>query len=120
MHTISDAFVGPLPRRVRGLSWGALMLTPLWLLRNGFWLTTAIHVGCAIFVWPIALFIGVLFFFNGVKWSWSKGQRWRSYEEFRDSQFNWELLAFVTMIVSIVTMASEAFVEGWHNELSQW
>jgi|SRR5687767_121592 hypothetical protein len=111
MATISDTFVGPPPRAVRGLSWGALLLTPLWLLRNGFWLTAAVYVLCSIFIWPIALIIAVVFFFRGTKWSWSKGQRWRSYAEFRTSQFNWEFLALVTLVVAIVIMSTEALFE---------
>lgn len=91
------------------------MLTPLWLLRNGFWVTAALYVLCSILIWPIALIIAVLFFIRGTKWSWSKGQRWRSYEEFCTSQFNWEFLALVTLIVAIVVMSSEALFEWKHQ-----
>lgn len=109
MSANNDAFVGPPPRRVRGLSWGALVFTPFWLVRNGFWLTTILYVLCAIFVWPIAHIIAFLFFFLGIKWSWSKGQRWRSYEEFCSSRFTWDYLALLSLAVAVVVVALEAW-----------
>jgi hypothetical protein len=107
MSATDDNFIGPPPRAVRGLSWGALLFTGPWLLRNGFWLTAILHVICAIFVWPMALVIAVLFFFLGAKWSWDSGRRWRSYDEFCNSRFNWNFLALVAVIVVILITTLE-------------
>jgi hypothetical protein len=103
-----EGFVGPPPRKVRGLSWGALLFTPLWLIRHGFWITAILHAVCARFVWPLALIISFLFFFLGAQWSWSKGERWRSYEEYCTSRFNWDFLSLAAMTFAVLAIAIEA------------
>lgn len=107
MSEVTPDFVGPPPRTVRGLSWGALVLTLLWLIRNGFWFTALLYVLCSIFIWPVALVIPVVFFIWGNKWSWSKGQRWRSYREFRDSQFNSDFLALAILAALLLIASAE-------------
>ena len=97
MSTIDPSFVGPPPRLVRGLSWGALVFPPLWLLRNGFWFSALLYVVLVLYFWPLSLVLVVLFFIFGARWSWAEGQRWRSYEQFLDSRFAWDFSAFVML-----------------------
>ncbi len=100
-------FVGPPHRVVRGLSWGALVFTPFWLFGNGFWISLLIYAVCAFFLRPVAIAIVVLFFFFGARWSWSKGQRWRSYEEFVDHRYTWEFLSIAVLVSVAVILALE-------------
>lgn len=88
-------------------NWGALTLTPLWLIRNGFLLSFVLYILMSIFVWPLSVAFSILFFVKGTEWSWGDGRRWKNYEEFADSQFAW---GFVGKIILILSVASWLWV----------
>lgn len=70
-------------------NWGALGLTPLWLIRNGFLITALLYLIIAHYLPLLNIVIGLLFFWRGTRWSWGNGRRWKTYEEFADSQHAW-------------------------------
>lgn len=81
---------------MRAWSWGALFLTPLWLFRNGFWIT-AVVCGLLWFALPLlAIPFSVLFFLFGARWSWGDGQRWESFEAFESSQWHWNVVGIIS------------------------
>lgn len=63
---------------VSWLNWGALVLTPYWLFRNGFWVSFAVYLCLALWIWPLEILMRLLFFFCGTRWSWGDGRRWRA------------------------------------------
>lgn len=111
MVSADPGFIGPPSRKVRGLSWGALVFAPFWLLRNGFWMSAVVYVVCAIYVWPASLIIGILFFIFGARWSWGQGNRWHSYEQFVHSKFSWDFLALVAMSALTTIALAEILIE---------
>jgi len=82
-------------------NWGALILTPLWLIRNGFLLSFVLYILLSIFVWPLSIAISILFFIKGSKWSWGGGRRWKNYEEYAESQFAWGFVGKIVLILSV-------------------
>jgi uncharacterized membrane protein len=77
------------------VNWGALILTPFWMLRNGLWLTFLSYVIGALLARWTPLMFSVFLFFYGTRLSWGAGNRWRSYEEFCESQENWTFSALI-------------------------
>jgi hypothetical protein len=75
--------------RVSAWNWGALAATPAWLFRNGFWGSCLCYCVLWLFCWPLAIPMRFLFFVRGTQWSWGNGRRWRSFEQFADSQYAW-------------------------------
>ncbi len=84
-------------------NWGALTLTPLWLIRNGFLLSFVLYILASIFVWPLSVAFSILFFVKGTEWSWGGGRRWKNHEEFAESQFAWSFVGKIILILSITT-----------------
>jgi hypothetical protein len=80
-------------RELKGLNWGALVFTPLWLFRNGFLVSFAVYLVCGYLSMWLPLAMSTLFFFKGTQWSWGNGNRWKSYDQFADSQAVWNLVA---------------------------
>lgn len=74
-------------RETSALNWGALGLTGIWLLRNGFLLSLVLYLVALRYFWPAAILMSFLFFFKGSAWSWGNGRRWKDIEEFADSQY---------------------------------
>lgn len=93
------------PPALDGLNWGALALTPFWLIRNGFLLSCLIYLALAVLAGPFAYLISLLFFLRGTKWSWGNGQRWQSYEAFSDSQYTWGMIGKIALILQLVGLA---------------
>jgi hypothetical protein len=87
-------------------SWTALALTPIWLLRNGFLLTFISYMILAIYFWPASLLISILFFIEGYEWSWGKGKRWNSIDEFLDSQYVWNLFGKLSLLFQVVGLVA--------------
>ncbi len=83
---------------------GALGVTPLWLFRNGFWLSCVFYIVFAIYFWPGALVISLLFFIKGTTWSWGNGQRWSSAQEFYDSQHLWGIIGGVLLFLQAMAI----------------
>lgn len=73
-------------------NWGALVFTPLWLLRNGFLLSVIAF--CLLGWWhPWATVpVSLVFMHAGNRWSWGDGSRWSDLERFADSQHLWDFL----------------------------
>lgn len=94
----------PHPGTLDGLNWGALALTPFWLIRNGFLLTFLIYLGLVALTGPFALVISLLFFVRGTKWSWGDGQRWQSFEQFADSQYIWGYIGKVSLLLQLAAI----------------
>ena len=87
------------------LNWGAFGLTPFWLFSNGFWFTLLVYVVLA-YVSPwLALLISFIFLFKGTKWSWGGGHRWKSYEQFAESQAAWAIGGFVAIFGTLIYIA---------------
>jgi len=89
----------------RRLNWGALGVTLLWLIRNGFWLTALIYIVLAAYLWPAALCLSLVFFVKGTEWSWGGGRRWNSFEEFERSQSVWAFAGVVVLSVQLLALA---------------
>ena len=87
------------------LNWGALGITLLWLIRNGFWLTALIYIASAAYFWPAALLLSLVFFVRGTEWSWGGGQRWNSVEEFERSQSVWAFVGVVLLSMQLLALA---------------
>jgi len=89
-------------------NWGAFFLTPFWLVRNGFLVTLAVYLVLA-FTYPwTTIPISVLFLIKGNDWSWDEGRRWKSIEEFADSQYIWNIVGLaigVLLGLSLLTLA---------------
>lgn len=83
------------------MNWGALTLTPLWLIRNGFLLSFLFYILLSIFVWPLSIAVSILFFIKGSEWSWGGGRRWKNYEEFSESQFTWNFVGIIIILLSV-------------------
>ena len=99
---------------IRKWSWGALFLTPLWLFRNGFWITAAV-CGVLWFAFPPAAFLfSLLFFLFGARWSWGGGKRWKSFEEFASSQWNWNIVGIIFGISYLIIGLFIAAPFIWH------
>jgi hypothetical protein len=88
--------------RLGKLNWGALVFTPLWLARNGFWIPAILYVISAILYFPVAIIIAVVFFIKGTEWSWGDGTRWNNYEEFRFSQNTWNNAGLIGLAVALL------------------
>jgi hypothetical protein len=87
-----------------GFSWGALGLTPIWLLVNGFWLSLVIYIISFIYFMPMAFIIGIVFFIKGKAWSWGNGNRWESVDKFEDSQGEWDIYGMIALMVSVIAL----------------
>jgi len=87
---------------LRKFNFAALTITPLWLLRNGFIVTLLIYLILVAFFPPSFLFINIIFFVKGNKWSWGDGSRWNNFNEFCEKQIVWNQIAIILFIVQIV------------------
>lgn len=85
-------------REVRALNWGAFALTPFWLVRNGFLLTFVLYIGLAFVSEWLLIGISILFFLKGTQWSWGSGNRWKSFEQFAESQAVWNLTGKICLL----------------------
>ena len=86
-------------------NWGALGITPLWLLRNGFWLTCVLYFILAAYFWPGTYVISILFFIKGTAWSWGDGSRWNNAEEFVESQYIWGFVGALLLVLQALAIA---------------
>jgi hypothetical protein len=91
---------------VSGLNWGALAITAPWLIRNGFWVSFLVYLVLLFHAWPLSLLVSVLFFLRGTQWSWGGGRRWKSHDDFVESQRIWGAFGKVAVAVNVV-------VFGW-------
>lgn len=83
------------------LNWGALGLTPFWLLRNGFFLTLVIFCVLALFSPLLTLPISFVFWLRGTRWSWGNGQRWPNYDSFAESQAGFNLVGIAATVAAL-------------------
>ena len=99
-------------------NWGAFFLTPAWLVRNGFLLTFIIYLALS---WAFGIYSALpfsfIFLFFGSKWSWGKGNRWNTYQEFVESQKLWNIAGFVIFIAFIAYATYTIYVTGLENVL---
>jgi hypothetical protein len=91
--------------KLRRLNWGALGITLLWLIRNGFLVSAVLYVVFALYLWPATYLISAIFFLKGTEWSWGDGNRWKSAEEFEESQFAWAFVGCLLLILQLIAFA---------------
>lgn len=82
----------------------ALLITPLWLLRNGFLISLIVYFIFLVVFTPVAIIISFIFFFKGNRWSWGNGNRWNSFSEFSENQMVWKQIAIILFVVQIVAL----------------
>ena len=82
----------------------ALLITPLWLLRNGFLISLLIYLVFLVVFSPISIIISFIFFFKGNRLSWGNGERWNSPSEFCENQMVWKQIAIILFAVQIVAL----------------
>ncbi len=81
---------------------GAFLLTPIWCIRNGFWISAAIAIIGYASYWPLGVAVSLVFFIMGNRWSWGNGERWDSFEQFSDSQYLMSGVSLVVLIAGLV------------------
>ena len=89
---------------IQRYNWGALGITPLWLIRNGFWLTSVLYFILAAYFWPGTYVISMLFFIKGNAWSWGNGNRWNNAEEFAESQYAWGFVGILLLTLQALAI----------------
>lgn len=87
--------VNDVPAEIKGWNWGALLLCPLWAIRNRVWL------GLLFFVPYIGWLMLLILAFKGNEWSWRKG-RWQSIEQFKRSQRNWSVAGWLFWMMAMI------------------
>lgn len=79
-------------------NWGALVFTPLWMLRNGFLLSLLFYLVLG-WLQPMAtLPISAMLLLWGNRWSWGDGNRWDGIEAFADSQHLWDFVGRIAIL----------------------
>lgn len=111
--TDPSALVPDDQRFLRTFNWGALVLTSLWLVRNGFLVSLAAYVavGWAFGFWGMTAF-SAMFFFKGTAWSWGRGNRWNSFDEFADAQATWNFSGQVLLLLVALILGYAAAEHG--------
>jgi|GEM_PF-1266992 len=93
-----------LNKELKKFNIAALLITPLWLLRNGFLISLLIYLIFLVVFAPISIIISFIFFFKGNRWSWGNGERWNSFSEFCENQMVWRQIAIILFVVQIVAL----------------
>lgn len=89
------------------LNWGAFGVTPFWLFANGFWFSLLAYAALVYLSPWLGLPVSAVFLFKGTEWSWGEGRRWKSYEQFAETQATWTVWGYVGMLGAIAFAALE-------------
>ena len=101
-----------LPAELKGINWGAFLLTWIWGIGNRVWLSFLVFIPGGNYVMPWVLLI------KGNEWAW-KNRHWRSVQEFRKVQRKWALVGIIVTVVLIVLACSLYFVLASAGVFSQ-
>jgi hypothetical protein len=101
-----------IPHEIRGWNWGAFLLTWIWGLAHGVWISLLCFIP----------FVNIVMWFvlgaKGNEWAWQKG-KWLSIEHFKRTQRNWAwwgLGVWVCYIIVIVVIAIVPNLGSSHND----
>jgi hypothetical protein len=107
MSDLEDSSSAEVPD-TSNLNWGAFGVTPFWLFANGFW-ASLLAYAALVYISPwLGLPVSVLFLIKGTEWSWGKGHRWKSYEQFAETQAAWTIWGYVGMLGAVAFVALKA------------
>lgn len=92
----------------RQLNLGALTLTPLWLLANGFWLVSLMYLWISFVVPPLAIVFSIILLFKGTALAWGDGDRWGGdLATFLNEQYFWSFLSLALILAwSVIVLLS--------------
>ena len=103
-----------IPDGVKGWSWGAFMLSPIWAIGNRTWIGLLALVPYLGFIMSIVLGI------KGREWAW-KNKEWESLEHFNRVQRRWSICALgllgVFVLAVVMAVALPAYQD--YNSRSQ-
>ncbi len=88
---MNDQMKPAVPEGVKGWSWGAFLLTWIWGIGNGVWISFLVLVPCLGVIWPFVLG------FKGNEWAWQK-RNWESVEEFKRVQKKWAIAGLIVFV----------------------
>lgn len=91
----SNSDLSQIPVEVTRWNWGAFLLTWIWGIRFGVWLSLLMFIPFFNIIWWFVL--GA----KGGEWAWKKNN-WTSVEEFKKSQRKWAIAGLIIVILSVV------------------
>ena len=97
--------VAVVPEEVKGLNWGAFLLSIVWSIGNRVW------IGLLGLFLPILPFVAVYLLVKGNELAWTGPREWESVEQFKSVQAAWHKWAVGVLILSVViALAWMAFI----------
>lgn len=82
-----------IPPEIRGWSWGAFLLAPVWGIGNG------VYFALFTLLLPIAIVIMLVLGFKGREWAW-RNKYWSSVEHFNRVQRRWTIAGIILWALS--------------------
>lgn len=83
------------PEEIKRWNWGAFLLSWIWGIAHGVWLSLLALVPYAGLI--MAIILGI----KGNEWAW-QAQHYNSIEEFKEREHRWSVAGFIVFIVMIV------------------
>ncbi|MEX0616923.1 MAG: hypothetical protein WD231_03895 [Candidatus Woykebacteria bacterium] len=80
------------PPGIDGWGWGPFLLTWIWGIFHGVWISLLVFLPIPFLGLIIAIVLGI----NGRKWAW-QNKKWDSAEHFNRTQRNWSIAGFVVI-----------------------
>jgi hypothetical protein len=84
------------PEEIKGLNWGAFLLSGIWAIFNQVW------IGLLAFVPCISIFVMIYLLIKGNELAWNGPRQWESVDQFKAVQAAWLKWGLIALAVSIV------------------
>jgi hypothetical protein len=102
-NTSGQGELATVPEEVKGWSWGAFVLTWIWVIFNSVWIAFLCFIPFFCLVWAFVL--GV----KGNEWAW-RNKKWDSIEHFKNTQRSWNIAGIIVFVISILVVPVVVFL----------
>jgi len=94
-NTSGQGSTAVVPEEVKGWSWGGFLMTWIWGVFNGVWLSLLALMFPAI----MSIVLGI----KGREWAW-QSKKWDSVEHFNRTQKNWAVAGLILTVIPIAVI----------------
>lgn len=106
---VQASFSDPIPDGIKGWSWGAFLLTPIWAIGNRTW------IGLLGLVPYVGFIMAFVLGFKGREWAW-KNKEWESVEHFHRVQKKWSFWGVMIFLgVFIIGISAAIAISAYHD-----
>ena len=91
------------PELARGWSWGGFLLSWIWGIFNG------VYISLLALIPPFAPFVMIILGFKGKEWAWKK-KNWDNVEHFKENQKKWAIAGIIIWVLAFVSGIANGIV----------